>query len=890
MNRPVESFDPQSENELPSKLIGTDQETGPSCHLSRDSVTLGSTVNKQPSDANERSTNQDKQGTNSDFPNSDFADTEFADTEFFENQKIDEAWMGRVLDRIKAEPPPDAVGRVWRIGDHIANRYRLEKVLGSGGYGLVFRATDITLQRDVAVKLLHPDSAQNVRQRELFEREARAASRIHHKNVVAVYTTDITEDGTYFLVMELIDGTPLKSSDPRFKNRTYKEIVEFVIQAAEGLQAAHEAGLIHRDVKGSNLLVDKSGVVKVADFGLAILADVSVSRTEPAGTLPYMSPEQVANPGQLDPRTDVYSLGAVLYELIASTPPFQGTEAAILKQLMGDDPRPLIALAPDCPTELATITTKCLSKERSRRYESAKLLAEDLERWRTGRPILARPVSRFEQCWKWVRRKPLISGLTSAVLISLIASLALSYYLLHTQRQLTKSLEATDNMTRGLESLNYDPYELASLIVGRTVPEKNSGSSDCTMYLNDGLKLAEQKKWAEATYFFERAVESDPSRRLARLFLTTAYGSTNQLDKWLEASTAFVNDFPEDSRAYSSLGEAFQVLAIRKDGVEKLALLRKAEFELRKSVAVDPANLSSISLLGEILTDIGELDEAKQLLEKVMAINPTSQDIRRMRDLFRATNDVDQAHDLAERLHATKMTSPTDILVLGRIKRDKGELNRAVELFFEYIEASKGKPTSDSTDVVYNDIAVVLIGLERFEEALGYLKRLEASLGDNPIYQTNRGIALLGMLRNDEALVWYRKALGATTDDRANTLQPQQAFLVCGQSEQSLQIAESFGDISQQPRDRELLITVALARLAEIAKEAAETDGEGLPWKSHWDSLQSVKTVSGSWNYFFLDRWVARLDSAKRVAAESVIHDLEKRVRRRYPKSPSGAN
>ncbi len=263
------------------------------------------------------------------------------------------------------------------------SHFDIVRLVGRGGMGVVLHAVDTRLQRDVAVKVLDPDLAKDDLARKRFCREARAAASITHENVVAVHQVEHEEGSDLpFLVMELISGESLEKKLDRDGPLPLREIVRIGMQTASGLAAAHEKGLIHRDIKPGNILLEQSGQrVKLTDFGLARLTeDVRLTSTgSVAGTPLYMSPEQ-ASGAELDARSDLFSLGVVLYELAAGEPPFNGkTPLTVLKKLTEEKHRPLRELNPELPEWFTHIVDRLLAKKPQDRFQSAHELADTLE-------------------------------------------------------------------------------------------------------------------------------------------------------------------------------------------------------------------------------------------------------------------------------------------------------------------------------------------------------------------------------------------------------------------------------------------------------------------------------------------------------------------------------
>ena len=263
---------------------------------------------------------------------------------------------------------------------HTISHYKITEKLGEGGMGVVYKAEDTKLDRPVALKFLAPHLLRDDEARKRFEREAKAAARLDHPNICTVYEIDEAE-GRTFIVMAFLEGRPLSA---RIKEGPLKlpETLSVALQAAEGLKAAHEKGITHRDIKPDNLMLmaGSRGLVKVMDFGLAQLAGGSKFTREGTtlGTMTYMSPEQAAG-AETDSRTDIWSLGVVLYEMVAGLPPFRGDyDQVVVYSLMNEEPESLTAVRTGVPKELERIVNKCLAKEPASRYQGVDELLVDL--------------------------------------------------------------------------------------------------------------------------------------------------------------------------------------------------------------------------------------------------------------------------------------------------------------------------------------------------------------------------------------------------------------------------------------------------------------------------------------------------------------------------------
>src|SRR5205809_420498 len=276
----------------------------------------------------------------------------------------------------------------------LAGRYELEEVLGHGGMAEVFLGTDRVLGRRIAVKILSDRFARDNSFVTRFRREAQSAAALNHPNVVSVFDTG-SDDGTHFIVMEYVQGKTLsqmlRDGAPLMPERA----VEIARGVADALSFAHRAGIVHRDVKPGNIMLTTTGDVKVMDFGIA-RATSSESLTQTAtvlGTATYFSPEQ-AQGDPVDARSDIYSLGVVMYEMLTGTPPFAGdTPVAIAYKHVKEDPVPPSSLNSDIPEGLNAIVLKCLAKDPDDRYQSVEDLLSDLRRFRAGLPVMARPVA-----------------------------------------------------------------------------------------------------------------------------------------------------------------------------------------------------------------------------------------------------------------------------------------------------------------------------------------------------------------------------------------------------------------------------------------------------------------------------------------------------------------
>ena len=267
------------------------------------------------------------------------------------------------------------------VGSTLANRYRIVTELGSGGAGAVYKALDITLRRPVAVKMLHPEKTASQQLLQRFYREARKASQLSHPNSVTVHDFGRTADGTFFLVMEYLRGFSLKQVQLMARSLRPGRVVHIVRQVCDSLGEAHGLGMVHRDLKPDNIFLtakgDQRDVVKLVAFGLAKTLGSEtdhVTRKGTPGTPNYMSPEQISQ-GEADARSDLYSLGAVMYAVLAGAPLFTGRAKMVdvLWAHVNEPPQPLSERVGDgrIPADLVAVVLTCVAKDPAERYQSA---------------------------------------------------------------------------------------------------------------------------------------------------------------------------------------------------------------------------------------------------------------------------------------------------------------------------------------------------------------------------------------------------------------------------------------------------------------------------------------------------------------------------------------
>lgn len=311
------------------------------------------------------------------------------------------------LDGSSVDLDPHADAENSSAGDpkRRIKQFELQSILGHGGFGIVWRARDKRLQRDVAIKVPRPDRLA-LSDRTMFLREARAAAKLHHPNIIAIHEVGEHESEIY-IVTELVDGVSLKTWLETQK-MSPSDAATLIAKLATAAQHAHDQRIIHRDLKPANVLIDKKGEPHVADFGLAKRDSGEESLSiagQLMGTPAYMAPEQARGDHALiDARTDVYALGAIFYELLTGLRPFRAEMSILLEQVQHTPPIPPRQIKPEIPKELEAICLKCLAKDPAKRYSSAGALAEDLYLYQAGETLRGIPAALPHRVGKWLRR------------------------------------------------------------------------------------------------------------------------------------------------------------------------------------------------------------------------------------------------------------------------------------------------------------------------------------------------------------------------------------------------------------------------------------------------------------------------------------------------------
>jgi tetratricopeptide (TPR) repeat protein/predicted Ser/Thr protein kinase len=521
----------------------------------------------------------------------------------------------RTSDGHEAAPGLPRGATVRYFGD-----YEIEKELGRGGMGVVYRARQVSLNRPVALKMIKAGALADEAELRRFRNEAEAVALLDHAGIVPVYEVG-EHDGQNYFSMKLVEGGNLADQLPTFQANPRAAAI-LMAETAEAVHHAHMRGILHRDLKPANILVDFQGRPHVTDFGLAKLIESDVELTASGaimGTPSYMSPEQASGRrASITTATDIYGLGAILYALLTGKAPFSGDSLVDTLQAVKErPPEPPRSLKANVPRDLETICLKCLEKDPQRRYASAQALADDLRSWLDSRPIAARRVRAAERAWLWCKRKPAIAALAAAVVLAALGGTAavivvqtranrlLEKKNLDLQASNTKLAEqrarAQDRETQAIDAVK----RFGDVIEGEKELKNNPAL--------DGLR---KRLLNEPLAFFKDLRDRLQSDRdttpesLARL----AHASFD-----LGKLTGQIGDKQNALIAYR---EALPIL-------QKLADANPADIEYQRDLA------QSYNSIGFVLDAIGKTDEGLKTLDSALLIrqkladaNPTDTDLQ----------------------------------------------------------------------------------------------------------------------------------------------------------------------------------------------------------------------------------------------------------------------
>jgi serine/threonine-protein kinase len=509
--------------------------------------------------------------------------------------------------------------------------YELLDVLGRGGMGVVYRARQMTLNRQVALKMIRAGLLAGDDELRRFQNEAEAVALLDHPGIVPVH--EVGEfDGQRYFSMKLVEGGNLADrletyrSDPRAS-------AALVAEVADAVHHAHVRGVLHRDLKPANVLVDARGRPHVTDFGLAKRVGEDAGMTLSGailGTPAYMAPEQAAgHRGSITTATDVYGLGAILYAMLAGRAPFVGDSVVeTLEQVRTRSPEPPTRLNGDVPRDLETICLKCLAKDPRQRYASAGALADDLRRWLAGEPIAARPVGPARRAWMWARRKPVLAGLAAGLAVSLVGGfvgMATLWRAAVAQRNLAVSArdDAVRSQRLATENEKAARQAEAEAVASRTQAEQNAqtAGAQATLALN-----ATQDLITQVTNKLTSPGLLDLKEALLKSALARVDTVANVYEKSTSKEATTAAALIELGRIYRNLGQtdkAYQNVEKALAILRQRIIIKKGSDASRRNLALGLSDLAALSEERDrdLKAALAHYEEAMRLYEDVDA-NP----------------------------------------------------------------------------------------------------------------------------------------------------------------------------------------------------------------------------------------------------------------------------
>jgi tetratricopeptide (TPR) repeat protein/predicted Ser/Thr protein kinase len=667
------------------------------------------------------------------------------------------------------------------------SHYQIIKKLGAGGMGEVFLAQDTRLERKVAIKILPAKSSEDDNARKRLIREAKAAATLDHPNICTIH--EVNEEGDHpFIVMQYIDGETLWS---KVKNNPLAsaEVINIGIQVAEALVEAHSHGVIHRDIKPQNVIITPRGQVKVLDFGLAkqlqsVRAIDKEAKTETQltehgqilGTVGYMSPEQLRG-GNIDPRSDVFSLGVTLYESATGKPAFSGnSKIEISAQVLHIEPPRPSQISAGIPPGLEEIILKAMAKDIDVRYQSANAMLEDLRKLQasfsvgsgllTIEPRSSMVTAAVTRAWK---RKPikiavfvaplLIVGILLALRVwhpalhqpspeartwydqGLVAMRAGTYY--QASKRLERSIELDDQFALSHARLAETYLEINStekaqdelLRAMSLAPDRSSLASADAAYL-DAVAATVRRDFAAAIGYYQKILDQAPNGEKADAYvdLGRSYEKTENLDKAIESYRESTKRDPQSPTGFLRLAILY---SRRQDSANAEVAFKEAE-KLYQTMSNDEGRVEVLYQRGALLARTGKLPEARAQLEQVLEI----------------LKNVDNKYQLVRTQ-----------LQLSLVARDEGNIDRAKELAAEAIRLAQASNIKNIATQGLIDLGLALMSRGDFDESGKYLNQaLDLARQDKSRSSEVKAILSLGRLnqqlgKDDEAISQLQEAL-----------------------------------------------------------------------------------------------------------------------------------
>jgi len=789
--------------------------------------------------------------------------------------------------------------------------YRIDRVLGRGGMGIVYLAHQEGIDRPVALKMILPRGRIEQIALDRFYAEARAVGRFQHENIVRIYDAG-THQGMPYFSLEFVEGASLadqldgKPMEPGLAAKLLEPM-------ARAMQVAHDDGVIHRDLKPANVLMTNDGVPKITDFGLAkeLEQDQQLSQDgSVVGTPAFMSPEQARGASDVGPLTDVYGLGAVLYCLLTGRPPFQGAKPTdTLLQVIHNEPVEPIKLQPGIPKDLDTICLKCLQKDPLQRYADANALADDLGRFLRDEPILARPVGRGERVWRWCRRNPWVataSGIAAVLALVVMIGGPVTAAVIYEQKEdVTKAKDVAEQK------------ELLAI--------ENAAEANAARELAD--------KHAEAASVQERNA-LDVLRRMTFNVQQKMRGQTNLIDLREQLIQIVDNGLEQmennqntarqknmmSATIHVRLGDINQEVGRSDRALEEYqqCLAIFAELEQKDALPLPEQNWSKLyGLMGDAAVDAGKLLEAEEYFKKSLAIrrgwtkSPAAEEKlalvaesfgklgslqQVLGNLSDARENMEQAFGIRRLIFKASQTLGNldqlygAALILAKIKFQEGDTEGGLALMVDAAKRMKSLATQfpDKQSTQFNgamfasELAVMQLYLgnnqeaeENFHYAIdGFEKLLAATPNDSHIQQELED-ALYGDLvvqQNSEngqtvasterLLTLRRQAVEQDKESLNKQTRLLNALARCGEIEEGVELALRLNETISPEDPLQYVLACSFAQLAaaRLSGKNASQDDASVILSAGALKEASLKALKFSLEYGFHRPTDLRLD------------------------------
>jgi tetratricopeptide (TPR) repeat protein/predicted Ser/Thr protein kinase len=831
-------------------------------------------------------------------------------------------------DRRMATPPPRLPAEVEQAAADPARRfgkYILVRELGAGGMGVVYQAYETELRRTVALKFIRGVEAE--RDLERFLREAQLAATLSHPGIAPIYESGVHE-GKHYFAMQFVEGRTLDQVLAAEERPSVRRGVEILAAVADAVEYAHEHGIIHRDLKPANVMVDARGRAFVMDFGLAKSVRAGSSLTGSGltvGTPAYMSPEQAqGDPARIGPRTDVYALGACLYQLATGKPPFDGENVVeLLVDVVHRDPVPPRRANPKFPVDLETIALKALDKDPDRRYASAAEFAAELRRWMEGEPILARPAGPLSRFAKRVRKQRTAAAGALALVLGLAVGGGILAARMREKSARSLALPAYEEAARAFgeadrvrfmpagstghyvalldraeeharKAAALDPsYADAHFLLGRTLALRRPGdpeSIDCYTRAIDAepghLRARLERGLARLSAFYDRYGLDSLSSRLGQ---DAPVLNFKEPDADFEARRSRV---VEDLRAVASAGDYERELAA---GATELAgwrpgddaRLGRAEERLARAAAAGPNETAPLRLLATARLCRGDKEGAADRMMQAVRLAPNDPVVLHAACIpLVFARRLDEALEVSGRAIALSPRNPGLLNIRANVRMHRGDLEGALE---DFRRASEIDPKSP---LPHGNAGYAYFSAGRFGDALrSYDEALARSPGQAD-YLEARGLVLLQLGRLEEAeaeldrLVAARPDAGAYSNRGVVRVRRERFKEAEADYRESLRLAPddgntafNFGVLRQRQGDH--------AAAAELYREAIR---KGRKRADSWSALEKalvklkrwaeVESACGDGLKEFPDdavlHWDRALARAEQGNAEGALEDYRK--------------